>query len=85
MQETIAKSRPLVLCGGYRAATACGLAPSGILMSSSAGKAIEAAPMKALFVQIKCELAGAEVANALVDAEIASEVYSTAAGDSISW
>ncbi len=35
--------------------------------------------MKALFVQIKCELGKAyEVANALVDAEIASEVYSTA-------
>lgn len=35
--------------------------------------------MKALFVQIKCELGRAyEVANALVDAEIASEVYSTA-------
>ena len=35
--------------------------------------------MKAVFVQIKCELGRAyEVANALVDAEIASEVYSTA-------
>ncbi len=35
--------------------------------------------MKALFVQIKCELGRAyEVAAALVDAEIASEVYSTA-------
>ena len=35
--------------------------------------------MKALFVQIKCELGKAyDVANALVDAEIASEVYSTA-------
>lgn len=35
--------------------------------------------MKAFFVQIKCELGKAyEVASALVDAEIASEVYSTA-------
>ena len=35
--------------------------------------------MKALFVQIKCELGRAyEVADALVDGEIASEVYSTA-------
>jgi DNA-binding Lrp family transcriptional regulator len=35
--------------------------------------------MKALFVQIKCELGAAyDVAAALVDAEIASEVYSTA-------
>jgi DNA-binding Lrp family transcriptional regulator len=35
--------------------------------------------MKALFIQIKCELGQAyKVANALVDAEIASEVYSTA-------
>lgn len=35
--------------------------------------------MKAFFVQIKCELGKAyEVAAALVDAEIASEVYSTA-------
>ena len=35
--------------------------------------------MKALFVQIKCELGKAyDVADALVDSEIASEVYSTA-------
>jgi DNA-binding Lrp family transcriptional regulator len=35
--------------------------------------------MKAFFVQIKCELGAAyKVATALVDAEIASEVYSTA-------
>lgn len=35
--------------------------------------------MKAFFVQIKCELGKAyQVANAIVDAEIASEVYSTA-------
>ena len=35
--------------------------------------------MKALFVQIKCELGKAYgVADALVDSEIASEVYSTA-------
>jgi DNA-binding Lrp family transcriptional regulator len=35
--------------------------------------------MKVLFVQIKCELGKAyQVANELVDAEIASEVYSTA-------
>lgn len=35
--------------------------------------------MKAFFVQIKCELGHAyEVASAIVDAEIASEVYSTA-------
>jgi DNA-binding Lrp family transcriptional regulator len=36
-------------------------------------------PMKALFVQIKCQLGRAyEVANAIADAEIASEIYSTA-------
>ncbi len=35
--------------------------------------------MKALFVQIKCELGHAyEVAAAIADAEIASEIYSTA-------
>jgi DNA-binding Lrp family transcriptional regulator len=35
--------------------------------------------MKVFFVQIKCELGKAyEVASALADAEIASEIYSTA-------
>lgn len=35
--------------------------------------------MKAFFVQIKCELGKAyEVARAIADAELASEVYSTA-------
>ena len=35
--------------------------------------------MKAFFVQIKCELGKSyEVASALADAEIASEIYSTA-------
>ena len=35
--------------------------------------------MRAFFVQIKCELGKSyEVANALADAEIASEIYSTA-------
>ena len=35
--------------------------------------------MKAFFVQIKCELGKAyDVATALADAEIASEIYSTA-------
>ena len=35
--------------------------------------------MKTFFVQIKCELGKSyEVANALADAEIASEIYSTA-------
>lgn len=35
--------------------------------------------MKAFFVQIKCELGKAyEVASELADAEIASEIYSTA-------
>ena len=35
--------------------------------------------MKAFFVQIKCELGSAyKVATALADAEIASEIYSTA-------
>ena len=35
--------------------------------------------MKAFFVQIKCDLGKAyEVASALADAEIASEIYSTA-------
>ena len=35
--------------------------------------------MKALFVQIKCELGKSyQVANALAEGEIASEIYSTA-------
>ena len=35
--------------------------------------------MKAFFVQIKCELGSAyKVATAIADAEIASEIYSTA-------
>ena len=35
--------------------------------------------MKAFFVQVKCELGAAyKVATALADAEIASEIYSTA-------
>jgi DNA-binding Lrp family transcriptional regulator len=38
-------------------------------------------PMKPFFVQIKCELGKAYgVATALADAEIASEIYSTAGG-----
>jgi DNA-binding Lrp family transcriptional regulator len=38
-------------------------------------------PMKPFFVQIKCELGKAyDVATALADAEIASEIYSTAGG-----
>ena len=37
--------------------------------------------MKPYFIQIKCELGRAyEVATAIADAEIASEVYSTAGG-----
>ena len=37
--------------------------------------------MRAFFVQIKCELGRAyEVAIAIADAEIASEIYSTAGG-----
>ena len=37
------------------------------------------APVKAFFVQIKCDLGKAySVATAIVDSEIASEVYSTA-------
>jgi DNA-binding Lrp family transcriptional regulator len=37
--------------------------------------------MRAFFVQIKCELGKSyEVATALADAEIASEIYSTAGG-----
>lgn len=37
--------------------------------------------MRAFFVQIKCELGKAyEVATAIADAEIASEIYSTAGG-----
>ena len=37
--------------------------------------------MLAFFVQIKCELGRAyEVATAIADAEIASEIYSTAGG-----
>jgi DNA-binding Lrp family transcriptional regulator len=37
--------------------------------------------MRAFFVQIKCELGKAyEVAAAIADAEIASEIYSTAGG-----
>ena len=37
--------------------------------------------MRAFFVQIKCELGRSyEVATAIADAEIASEIYSTAGG-----
>ncbi len=37
--------------------------------------------MRAFFVQIKCELGQAyDVATAIADAEIASEIYSTAGG-----
>lgn len=37
--------------------------------------------MRAFFVQIKCELGRAyDVATAIADAEIASEIYSTAGG-----
>lgn len=37
--------------------------------------------MRAYFVQIKCELGRAyDVASAIADAEIASEIYSTAGG-----
>lgn len=37
--------------------------------------------MRAYFVQIKCELGKAyDVASAIADAEIASEIYSTAGG-----
>ncbi len=37
--------------------------------------------MRAFFVQIKCELGKSyEVATAIADAEIASEIYSTAGG-----
>jgi DNA-binding Lrp family transcriptional regulator len=37
--------------------------------------------MRAFFVQIKCELGKAyDVATAIADAEIASEIYSTAGG-----
>ena len=37
--------------------------------------------MRAFFVQIKCDLGKSyEVATALADAEIASEIYSTAGG-----
>jgi DNA-binding Lrp family transcriptional regulator len=40
-----------------------------------------AGPMKPFFVQIKCELGRAyDVATELADAEIASEIYSTAGG-----
>jgi DNA-binding Lrp family transcriptional regulator len=40
---------------------------------------LEEAPMVAFFVQIKCQLGKSyEVANKLADAEIASEIYSTA-------
>ena len=42
--------------------------------------------MTALFVQIKCELGRAyDVANAIVDAEIASEIYSTAGDFDLCW
>lgn len=37
--------------------------------------------MRAFFVQIKCELGKAyQVATAIADAEVASEIYSTAGG-----
>ena len=41
----------------------------------------EPPPMRAFFVQIKCELGKSyDVATAIADAEIASEIYSTAGG-----
>jgi DNA-binding Lrp family transcriptional regulator len=43
--------------------------------------AITGIAMRAFFVQIKCELGKSyEVATAIADAEIASEIYSTAGG-----
>jgi DNA-binding Lrp family transcriptional regulator len=37
--------------------------------------------MRAFFIQIKCELGKSyEVASAIADAEVASEIYSTAGG-----
>ncbi|AWC23963.1 AsnC family protein [Aminobacter sp. MSH1] len=47
--------------------------------TGSDGRAGTDGAMKTFFVQIKCELGKAyEVASALADAEIASEIYSTA-------
>lgn len=47
--------------------------------SGNDGRAGTDGAMKTFFVQIKCELGKAyEVASALADAEIASEIYSTA-------
>jgi DNA-binding Lrp family transcriptional regulator len=44
-----------------------------------AGLVLRSAAMTPFFVQIKCELGKAyQVANALAEAEIASEIYSTA-------
>jgi len=43
------------------------------------GRAAPGIAMRAFFVQIKCELGKSyEVATAIADAEIASEIYSTA-------
>jgi DNA-binding Lrp family transcriptional regulator len=54
----------------------CAAARSGVLSATKAGA--ENA-MKVFFVQIKCELGKAyQVASQIVDAEIASEIYSTA-------
>jgi DNA-binding Lrp family transcriptional regulator len=53
--------------------------PLSVVLSRKARAQGSGSGMKALFVQIKCELGKAyQVANAIVDAEIASEIYSTA-------
>src|SRR5215213_8542848 len=55
------------------------LQPHWSLPQSKIGMGQPEAPMVPFFVQIKCHLGKAyEVANKLADAEIASEIYSTA-------
>jgi DNA-binding Lrp family transcriptional regulator len=55
----------------------CGVRRSGVLWPESDQRPEPS--MKVFFVQIKCELGKAyEVASQIVDAEIASEIYSTA-------
>ena len=55
--------------------------PVRTMQAAHGGREGKALPMKPFFVQVKCELGKAyDVATALADAEIASEIYSTAGG-----
>ncbi len=65
-------------CGRQRSQSEIGLnAPD--TSAKTVAKQKEGQPVKTFFVQFKCELGKAyEVAAALADAELASEIYSTA-------